>query len=228
MADRIPDPQQDALFREVDDDLRHEQFSKLWKAYGSWVIAAAVLIVVVVAGHEGWQAWQRSVRTDEARAYEQAMTRVQAGEDAGPALSALAKTASTGHRDLARLQEAALLLKQGKAADAVAVYQALYADSKTDRVFADLARILAVQHGMDLPGADVKALDSVLTPLLDPASPFRHLAAEAKALLALQDKRTDDAKAQLNALFADKNTPAGIKTRARNLLSALGAEPAQG
>lgn len=228
MADRIPDPQQDALFREVDDDLRHEQFSKLWKAYGTWVIAAAVLIVVVVAGHEGWKAWQRSVQADEARAYEQAMTRVQAGEDATSALSAIGRTASTGHRDLARLQEAAQLLKQGKGAEAVTLYQALYADSKTDKVFADLARVLAVQHGMDLPGADVKALDSVLAPLLDPSSPFRHLAAETKALLALQDNRPDDAKTQLNALFADRTTPPGIRSRARDLLSALGAEPAQG
>ena len=228
MADRTPDHQQDALFREVDDDLRHEQINKLWKAYGSWIITAAVLIVAVVAGHEGWQAWQRSVRNDEARTYEQALSRLQAGEDASAALAAIGKTGTTGHRDLARLQEAALLLKQGKGTEAVAAYQALYADSKTDKVFADLSRILAVQHGMDLPGADVKALESVLTPLLDPASPFRHLAAEAKALLALQDKRVEDAKTQLNALFADRTTPAGVRSRARDLLSALGAEPAQG
>lgn len=228
MADRIPDPQEEALFREVDDDLRHEQLSRLWTAYGSWVIAAAVLIVAVVAGHEGWKAWQRSEQSAEARAYEQAVSRVQAGEDAGTALADLAKTASTGHRDLARLQAAALLLKQGKGAEAVAAYQALYADSKTDKVFADLSRILAVQHGMDLPGADVKALESVLSPLLDPSSPFRHLAGESKALLALQDNRPDDAKTQLNALFADRTTPPGVRSRARDLLSALGAEPAQG
>lgn len=225
MADRTPDHQQDALFREVDDDLRHEQINKLWKAYGSLIVAAAVAVVLVVAGYQGWQAWQKSVRAEEARSYEQAVALIASGGDAQTALAAVGNTASTGYRDLARLQQAAQLSKQGKGADAVALYQALYNDAKTDKVFADLARILAVQHGMDLPGADVKALESVLAPLQDPANPFRHMAAETSALLALQDNRTDDAKTRLQTLYADRTTPQGVRIRVRDLLSALGVEP---
>ena len=35
------------IFREVDEDLRREQYKKLWERFGSYVIGLAVLIVVV-------------------------------------------------------------------------------------------------------------------------------------------------------------------------------------
>ena len=41
------------LFREVEEDLRREQFSKLWEKYGAWVIGLAVGIVVLTAAFVG-------------------------------------------------------------------------------------------------------------------------------------------------------------------------------
>ncbi len=42
------------IFREVDEDLRREQFKRLWDRFGTYVIGLAVLIVVVTAGYRGW------------------------------------------------------------------------------------------------------------------------------------------------------------------------------
>ena len=39
------------IFREVEEDVRRERFQKLWKAYGSYAIAALVLLF---AGIGGW------------------------------------------------------------------------------------------------------------------------------------------------------------------------------
>ena len=36
------------IFREVDEDLRHEQYKKLWDRFGIYVIGLAVLIVLGV------------------------------------------------------------------------------------------------------------------------------------------------------------------------------------
>ena len=53
----------ETIFREVDEEVRAEQFQKLWKRYGAYVTGAAVGIVVAVAGIKGQHEWSpRSVR----------------------------------------------------------------------------------------------------------------------------------------------------------------------
>ena len=46
------------IFKEVDEDLRREQFRKLWDRFGPYVIGLAILIVVATAGIRGWDYWQ--------------------------------------------------------------------------------------------------------------------------------------------------------------------------
>jgi hypothetical protein len=38
------------IFREIDEEVRREQFMKLWERYGNLLIAACVVLVVAVAG----------------------------------------------------------------------------------------------------------------------------------------------------------------------------------
>jgi hypothetical protein len=40
------------IFQEVEEDVRRERYEKLWKKYGNYIIALAVLIV---AGVAAWQ-----------------------------------------------------------------------------------------------------------------------------------------------------------------------------
>jgi hypothetical protein len=48
--------QRDSLAREIDEELRREQLLKLWEQYGTYIIAAAVLII---AGIGGWHEHRR-------------------------------------------------------------------------------------------------------------------------------------------------------------------------
>ena len=43
------------IFDEVDEEVRREQFKKLWDRYGTLFVALAVLIVVAVGGWRGYQ-----------------------------------------------------------------------------------------------------------------------------------------------------------------------------
>ena len=40
----------ESLFREVDEEVRQDQFKKLWKQYGNYFTALAVVMVLLVAG----------------------------------------------------------------------------------------------------------------------------------------------------------------------------------
>ena len=44
--------QRDSLAREIDEELRREQLLKLWEQYGTYVIAAAVLIIAGIGGYK--------------------------------------------------------------------------------------------------------------------------------------------------------------------------------
>ena len=45
------------IFQEVDEEVRRERLMQLWKRYGNFVIAAAVIVVLGVGGWRGYQWW---------------------------------------------------------------------------------------------------------------------------------------------------------------------------
>jgi len=222
--DKLAEAQQEALFREVDEELRHEQLHKLWSKYGGWAIGAAVLIVLVVAGYQGWQAWRANVRANEAAAYEQAVALAESGNlaEAADALAALGADASTGYRSLAQLRRAAILSTQGDAKGAAEAYLALAQDGKADPAYRDLARVLHVMNAMDLPGSDAEGLKSVVAPLDTPDNPYRFSAREALGLLALKQGDTATARDVFAQLADDPNAPRGMRARAQELTAQLG------
>lgn len=224
MADRREDAAQDALFREVDEELRHEQMATLWKKYGGVVIAAALAIVLAVAGYQGWQAWQNSVREDEAARYQAAVTQLEQGDTqaALERLEGLAGEASTGYGAVAALRGAALKAEQGDAAGAVEAYRAIAGNTGIDAAFRDLATVLAVLHAMEAGAENPDALIADLQPLMDEGDAFRFSAMELTALLSMDQGDPDRAR-DLYAQIADASAaPQAMRGRARQMLSTLG------
>lgn len=204
----------ESLFREVDEEVRQEQFKKLWDRYGNLVIALCVLVVAAVAGYKGWQYWQ--ARQAEAAA----LTFFQAAElaEAGKPDDALKQFESIGHQGygvLAKLREANLLASQGKADDAVKIYDAVAADGSADTALRDLARIragyvLAETLKPDELAKRVGGFDQ-------PNNPWRHAARE---IIGISAWRTGDlalASKTMNAILADADTPGSLRQRAQTL-----------
>ena len=166
------------LFREIEEDLQHDRYKKLWAKYGNLVIAAAVAFVVGTAGWQGWKAYR--LRQEEAlgQRYATALALAHAGNsaDAEAGFAKLASDANAGYAALARLQEAALLAKAGKNAEAIAVYDKLAADGSVERPYRDLATLLAAMHESDT--GDAAQLIKRLEPLTASASPWRYAALE--------------------------------------------------
>jgi hypothetical protein len=226
VADKTPDPQQEALFREVDEDLREEQMHRLWKQYGGYLIAAAVLVVVIVAGTQGWNAYQASQQASEAQAYERAAKAAAEGNaaDAAAQLADLAASGKTGHAALARLRRAGVLLEQGQPDEALNAYRALAEDGSADAVLRDTGRILYALHGIDR--VEPAMVQTMLAPLTVPNNAFRFSAREVQALLALRQGNEDQARSLFTELAADTQAPRGVRSRAQDMLGMLGGAPA--
>ena len=74
-----------AAFQEVDDAVRQDDLKLWWKRWGTWVVAAAVLVVVAVAGFVGWRQYDQSKRAEASAAYSAALAKIDSDKAAARA-----------------------------------------------------------------------------------------------------------------------------------------------
>ncbi len=222
------------IFDEVNDDLRAERAKRLAARYG---LPIGLLVLLAAGGVVGWQGWRAyqvrqagDVATQFMAATRDAGASVVADAPATPARAAaqaevdrLAASGPAGYRTLARLRGAALRASTGDLPGALALWDALASDASADPLLRDLAALLAAQHQVD--AGEPAALEARLQPLLAPGNPWRPMAQEAQALLALRTGRTDQAKDLFRSLVSDAAAPDGVRGRANGILTQLGETP---
>lgn len=212
----------DQLFREVDEEVRQDRFQAYWKRYGVWFAAAAALIVAVTIGYVVWQNMQESARQGSSDAFVAAITGAADDREAAiTQLRDLAAEATPGYRLLARMREAALLAETGRPEEAVAAFDVIAADDGVDDLYRDLARLFSVANGLEILSPDevrarIGGLDTADNPL-------RFSAREYLAAAALKAGERDSATDLLRSITDDPAAPQGIRSRAAELLQALGS-----
>jgi hypothetical protein len=209
------------IFQEVDEAVRREQLQKLWKRYGNFVIAAAVLVVLAVGGWRGYQWWEAKKAAQAGAAFDAAAELVDQGKsaDAEEAFARLATEGTAAYRFLARLREAAVMAGRDPKA-AVAAYDAVASDGSVPRVFQELAGIRAALLLVD--SAPLSEMTRRLEPLAQPDSTFRHSAREILALAAFKAGDKTAAKKWFDMIASDANTPQSLRGRIDVLMTLSG------
>lgn len=208
----------ESLFREVDEEVRQDAYKKLWDRFGTFFVALAVAVVAVVGGIKGWQYYQLKQSETAAFVFSEALKKATDGKS-DDAIAALKAVRHAGFGQLARLREASILADQGETEKAVAAYDAIAADAATDPALADVARIRA---GYLL--VDTATPDQLLPRLgrFDKDSEvWRH---QAREIFGLAAWRTGDyimADRYMNAIFADAETPQGMRQRAQVMVQLI-------
>jgi hypothetical protein len=209
------------IFQEVDEAVRREQLQKLWKRYGNFVIAAAVLVVLAVGGWSGYQWWEAKKAAQAGAAFDAAAELVDQGKsaDAEEAFARLATEGTAAYRFLARLREAAVMAGRDPKA-AVAAYDAVASDGSVPRVFQELAGIRAALLLVD--SAPLSEMTRRLEPLAQPDSTFRHSAREILALAAFKEGDKTAAKKWFDMIASDADTPQSLRGRIDVLMTLSG------
>jgi len=222
------------IFEEVESDLRAERLRTLLLRYGKLIIAAAVLVVLAVAAWQGlawWHARQiqraASAYFDAAQAAAQATTPTGATAGAGKAEAAFAALSGNntpaGYRTLARLRAAGLAAASGQQKLALTLWQKMADDPGADPLLRGLSRLLWVMHQINdvkSPSA-AKPLEAELQPLLAADNPWRPMAEEASALIAIAAGNKAEARKTLTELSGDPLAPQGVRQRSAALLARL-------
>ena len=217
------------IFREVDEDIRHERYQKLWRRYRWYLLGVTLALIIAVAAFVIIKEQNEARREDEGRQFAAALGELEAGQPKGAAATflALADTTDSGYLALARLRAADALVLAGDVTGAVALYDQLSADSRADQLYRELAVLLAAERVLDRAGPD--EVMQRLAPLVSGDGPWRSLASELTGIAQMRAGRSDAARDIFAKLSADVGAPGGVRSRAQEFLASLGGplEPAQ-
>ena len=208
------------LFKEIDEELRQDKATLLWKQYGNTFIAAIIAVIVAVAGYEGWKAYDMSVRTSQGQKYAEGLelTEKDQFDTAKATFQELAGEGSSGYATLARFQEAAVLAQEGKAKEAANAYFLMAQNGEMDKLYREMAAVLGSLNGLDV--LDHQKIISQLKPLVGSSSPWRHSATEITAFAEAKAGNKAKAAELMKSLMDDASAPPGVRQRAAEFAQA--------
>ena len=209
------------IFREVDEELRRDNWQKVWQRYGKFVIAGAVLIVAATAFNVGWREYAASQRAESSEAFLTALQLAEADRvpEALSELAVLKEEGTSGYAVLAQFREAALRTEEGETAAASEIYDRIESDSSADQMLRELATLYSVM--LQSATGDPAALIGRLEPISEERRPWRYSARETTAVLHLRTGETAKARDGFAALVDDLNAPRNMRARAAEMLRVI-------
>jgi len=214
------------IFREIDEELRQEHYAKLWRSYGKYVIGAAVALVLVTAGAQGWKQYRIASRQADSARYSAATALLVEGrtQDAAALFSQLAEDASEGYQVLSRFHQAALRAKGGDVAGAVVLYDRLADDDAVDKPLRTAAVVLSVMQLLASDGVVSPDRRERLENTAQQKSRWAPSVHELMGLLALKEGNLEVARDRFKKLVDDAAAPAGARARAARMLAVIGTQ----
>jgi hypothetical protein len=217
-------PQEEAFFREVDEELRREQIETMWKRYGLYGVGVVLLLLAALAAFLFWRAHVQKNAETHSEELSAALADAQAGRttEAGKTLDTLVAEGGPPYRVAALFTKAALAAEKGDDKGAAAIYAGIAADAKAAQPYRDIALIRQTLIEYDrLPPQQV--IDR-LKPLTIESGPFFGTAGELSAIAMMRLNRPAEAGRLLAAVARDTRTPSTLRARAGRLAISLGAD----
>lgn len=213
--------EEEAFYREVQEELRAERTWDVLKKYGSWIVASGVLLIAAVAGYQYWQGQRDADRAESSNQFSRAVQQLQTGKakDAADSFALIAREGTPGFAALARLRQGAALVKAGDLKGAIAAYQALATNGDAPPALRTVGTILWALHAVD--SAPPGEMIARLKPLTGDKNPWRHLAREISGYYLEKAKQPDAARKMFQSLADDATAPPTIRARARDMLALL-------
>jgi hypothetical protein len=203
------------IFHEIEEEVRRQQYEKLWKRYGTYVIAAAVAIVAVTAAYIGWRNYRQSQLDQSSVAFSKLIDEAQTDPtNSAEAIAKFAAEAPGGYRALGLFAEAAATMPRDRIA-ALKIYDTII-EEFSDPYFGGLARLKGGILIFDTSTTD--QLRDRLGPILNDDSVWRFSARELMAYAAFRDGSLQAARQAFDGLRSDLAAPEGIRTRAEQMI----------
>jgi hypothetical protein len=206
------------IFNEIDEEVRRDQIKKFWDRYQNYIIAGAVLIVLLVAGWRLYHWWEAKRAAEAGTEFQIAMALSAEGRqaEAEAAFSKIGESGAQGYRDFSRLQAAAELAQRDPKA-AVVAYDALADDTRMREPLRDLAALRAAYLLVD--SEPYEHMRQRLQPLTAEGRTFRNSARELLALAASRNGDMAAARVWFDGIMADGEATPAMRQRVEMLIA---------
>ena len=204
------------IFQEIDEDLRQDKVARLWKAYGKYLIALAVFIILVIASYRFIEHKNEKNREQTSELYELASETGRSG-DKKAAIELLSDEMfdeNIGYSIISKLKKAALAKSNNDLEGTEIVLKEIITNEDIPLYLRDLARL-------KLFASDSDNNSSQLEVLIEEEGPWRFLALELKGGIQLEGGNLKEARSIFKELTDDANTPNNLRRRASEILKAL-------
>lgn len=217
----------DAFFREVDDEVRRERMQGLARRYGLIAIGVIVVALAILAAALVWRGHRETVAAAESERLTAAMRSLSAsnGAQAATQLDGIVKDGEQGYAPLARLLQADMFVQQNRTPQAAAAFLAVARDAAVPQPLRDLALVRSTMLAFDtLAPGDVIGR---MKPLAVGGAPWFGSAGELTGIAYLRLGRREQAGRMFAAVARDKSVPETIRARTSQLAADAGIEIVQ-
>jgi len=204
------------IFQEIDEDLRQDKVARLWKAYGKYLVALAVFIILVIASYRFIEHKNEKNREQTSELYELASETGRSG-DKKAAIELLSDEMfdeNIGYSIISKLKKAALAKSNNDLEGTEIVLKEIITNKDIPLYLRDLARL-------KLFASDSDNNSSQLEVLIEEEGPWKFLALELKGGIQLEGGNLKEARSIFKELTDDSNTPNNLRRRASEILKAL-------
>ncbi len=214
----------ETFVREVDENLRRDQFRDFFRTYGNWLIAAVILFLAASGGLIWWRQHQLERSGAQVEQLAGIYNDIGAGKtaQAPQKLDDLSQSSSKGVRASAVFARAALALQQNDLKTAIASYKSIAGDSGLPQAYRDAAVIR--QTALEFDQLPPQALIDRLQPLTKPGEPWFGSAGEMTALALAKEGKRNEAGQLFSAIARDNTVPSSIRERAAQLAASFGVD----
>ncbi|MCB2061405.1 MAG: tetratricopeptide repeat protein [Novosphingobium sp.] len=216
--------QQDVFLREVDDALRQDQMTDMFRRYGLPVFGLVAAVLLGLGGYLWWQHSQKQAAEQRGEELVMALDQLEAGNlaTADKQLAPIAEDGAAASATAAKLARAGIALTQNRREEAIRIYAEVAADKDAPQPFRDLATVREVAAGFD----KMKPQEVVdrLKPLAVPGNPWFGPAGELVGIAYLELGKEDLAGPLFAKIARDEDTPDSLRARTRQLAGLLGVD----
>ena len=214
----------DDIFKEVDEELREERLTKIWKRIGPYVVGILSGAIIITSAVIGYREYDETQRQNWGVQFAEAMNLSEEGnwQESLDLFDTLTEKTNLGYKTLSLFQAASLYARNGNKEKALEIYQSLESEA-LDENFQDLATLMLIYLQFD--NADPEILEKRIEKLASKGNPWYYNAVELKGFLFAKQKNKEKQIEIFNILSKDNKAPEGVRTRANDMLAILGEEP---
>ena len=213
---------EDAFIMEVNEELKNERLKQIWEKYGLIIIAVVTVSLTAAISFETIKGWYNKKFQDISDTYSVAsVLQEQERYDESVAVLKSVEEKASNHiyAQLAKFQQANILLEQNKNEEALVVLQNIIDDENTDKSLKEVAIIKMASYKLE--NAPFEDIETLLKGMIEENGNWTVIAQEVLAMSAIRHKNIEKAKELYASILANPETPENLKTRAQDMLLLL-------